>query len=264
MTVRLLFALLFLFFVTHALASSSGLGERPNIIAEIIAKKLETVSQVPKNGHVPKPYTSPEIEFRINQNDLPSAAIVALCEGDIVALNVVCYYLFDGLNVWAPDTSDDELIRQVLETIDHVAQSDDDDITSLHLAAQKGWLGIVETLLIKSGRINEQNRNRHTPFNLALLFGHFKIVERLMKKIGGVDEIIIDNDPLLHYAARRGLVCIVNAILTKTDCIDELNSRGSTPLNLALRFGHFKIAETLVKKFDNVDGIIIDNDPLLH
>ena len=152
----------------------------------------------------------------------------------------------------------------LLELVIDVDHKDINDFTSLHLAAINGLLDIVETLLTKTDRINEPNTHGNTPLWLAFRHGHIKIAEMLVNKIANVDEIIVYGASLLHYAARNGLVGIVSIILAKTDHINEPDSIGATPLIVSLYNDHWKIAEMLLSEIANVDGIIIDNQPLLH
>ena len=93
------------------------------IIEEIMAEKRKDMKQAtPINGY--RPYISSEMEDMIKRGDLLGAASVAFCEEDIVALKILCSYVFKGRTVNLPDTSESELIRMILEEIVNVNQVD--------------------------------------------------------------------------------------------------------------------------------------------
>ena len=94
-TFHLILTLSFLFFIAHVLSSSS----EPRVYTpDNVISYIETARQErhPKDAHLPPYWISPAVKFRIAQNDFPSAAIVAICEGEKVAITVLCYCVFGG------------------------------------------------------------------------------------------------------------------------------------------------------------------------
>lgn len=149
---------------------------------------IETARQErhPKDAHLPPYWISPAVKFRIAQNDFPSAAIVAICEGEKVAITVLCYCVFGGQTLDALKTDDAEIIRRLLAKIDNVDEIDQVGNTLLHYAAFSGRSDVAEILLNRNCDLNRTNNMGETPLMLADENDHAVVAGLIREKINSV------------------------------------------------------------------------------
>ena len=245
-TFNLLLTLSFLFFISHVLSSPSISGFLPREIIKIIKSRNNDIYGF--DEFVPLSYISPAVEFRISQYDFPSAAIVAICEKDNVAVNVLCHYLFDEQTFNALITDEAELIRRLLAMIDDVDRVDQYGCTMLHYAAVSGRSDIVQMLLDLKYDVHKQNSNGRTPLMSALASYHDKseeAAETLLCQMDNVDQADKQGYTAMHYAAMHGLLGIVALLLTKTKLVDVQNKKGLTPSALAAKFGKDAVVQLI-------------------
>ncbi|XP_031550786.1 transient receptor potential cation channel subfamily A member 1-like, partial [Actinia tenebrosa] len=121
--------------------------------------------------------------------------------------------------------------------------------TPLHLAASHGWLPIVKKLM--EGRqtrlMNVGNLSDHTPLHLAAFNGQDKVVKFLLDR-GATIERDTEGRTALHFAAAKGSLKSVQLICTANpSCInDEDNADQDTALHLAAKNGHDALVHFLL------------------
>lgn len=163
----------------------------------------------------------------------------------------------------------------------------------LHLAAQHGYVEIVEILLNKSQKINSKNGKRQTALHLASKHGHLKIVELLLDRklrsyleknvsvnlrimygsgiahfkknrdlnVNGVD---VDGRTPLYFATMHNHVKIVEILLQRSADASISSINKLTPLLIACQKGYIEIVELLLKSGANVNEIGPKGQTALH
>ena len=91
----------------------------------------------------------------------------------------------------------------------------------------------------------EQRREVGSPLTLAAFRGHLPVVETLVSLGADVDFRGTCGLTALHVAACRGHDMILSALLTAGATKDAVDEDGKTPLMTAVQHGHLQIAETL-------------------
>uniref|UniRef100_A0A1I8BJ82 Non-specific serine/threonine protein kinase n=1 Tax=Meloidogyne hapla TaxID=6305 RepID=A0A1I8BJ82_MELHA len=129
------------------------------------------------------------------------------------------------------------------EEINAKLQKDGD--SALHIAAIRGHLECLESLLENGAQVDLQNQSGQTALHMALSRGHVDIAILLLGK--GCNSTIQDQngDTSLHLAAEKGLFTIAQTICQLNIPIDIQNSQGLSPLHIAARFGSIEIVRCL-------------------
>ncbi len=129
--------------------------------------------------------------------------------------------------------------------------------TLLQLAAEKGNLAIVNNLLDRGARIdNESSPRGLTALHFAAGNGHKEIVELLLNRGARIDnESSLEGLTPLHSAAGNGHKEIVELLLNRGAAIDaKSSSRGLTPLHSAAVNGQKEIVELLLNRGAAIDA----------
>lgn len=160
------------------------------------------------------------------------------------------------------------------------------DNTPLHIAAQKGYNGVVKCLLEHKADIDAKNEEEQTPLHLAAKAGRTNIVRELVKmdhssvndededsntalhlaaecghaKVAGVllengADVAARNCSLwtpLDSAAAKGWVKTCRVLLEADAPINPMDKTKTTPLHLGARYGHSGVVELLIKWKANI------------
>jgi|GEM_PF-1903775 len=129
----------------------------------------------------------------------------------------------------------------------------DNGATPVYIAAAKGHVEIVEALLKKGAKpAGAPTQNGTTPLSLAAQFGHLEIVRALLNK--GANPNAAGHKPLLIAIAHDHLE-IVDALLNKSVHPDNVKtSDGNTALHFAAHTGHHRIVKCLLDHGANPDA----------
>ena len=130
--------------------------------------------------------------------------------------------------------------------------------TPLHVAADRGYLGIVKFLLRHGANPNMKNDYGNTPLHFAALYGHPEVVKLLIKH--GADPNIKNNygwTPL-HDAAYNGRLDVVKLLLEHGANPNIQNNAGLTPLHYAVEGCFVDVVRVLLDH--GADLTIRDNE----
>ena len=109
--------------------------------------------------------------------------------------------------------------------------------TSLHWAADRGFLNCVKLLVKKGADVNVANYLHVTPLHVAISKGHIKIVEILLESGANIEAVDNDEWNCLHYACRANQTEIVKLLLekgaNKSHILNGIDNHGCTPLQIA-------------------------------
>ncbi|KAL3481690.1 ankyrin repeat-containing domain protein [Aspergillus californicus] len=120
----------------------------------------------------------------------------------------------------------------------------------LSLAAEKGYAGIVQSILeIPDVDPNIQIRNGRTPLCLAAEQGHEEVVAALLRNQAvdpNLRDTVYDQSPL-SWAAEKGNAEVIQFLLARTDIDrDSQDLHGQTPVSWAAEKGHHRILDILL------------------
>ncbi|EFX01243.1 ankyrin repeat-containing protein [Grosmannia clavigera kw1407] len=150
-----------------------------------------------------------------------------------------------------------ELLSDIIKSShDHIDDRDEDGMTPLSFAAEKGHKAVVQLLLAtKNVKVDSKDTLGKTPLSRAAGSGHDDVVALLLAT-NTVDvnstDLYYGQTPLC-WAAKQGHKAVVRLLLaTKKVIADSRDENGRTPLSLAAENGHEAVVELLVAA-NNVD-----------
>ncbi len=135
---------------------------------------------------------------------------------------------------------------------------------SLTIAAQKGYLDIVNKLIDLGIEINSKDKNNCTALMHASFFGNEKVTERLINSKADVNLKNTEGSTALMMVATKNNRVYISELLLEKMTIDDINTsdnNGNTALIIAANSGNKQMVNTLIKKkgikinLCNKDGI---------
>ncbi|GFS56364.1 hypothetical protein NPIL_568051 [Nephila pilipes] len=137
----------------------------------------------------------------------------------------------------------------------NVNDSDKDNWTPLHYAAQEGQLGVVRFLISKRANVHAKNTYGAKPIHIAAMGGSQEIIEFLLSNGASVDDTNKNGETPLHYAASEGRLEIVKFLIDKGANINAKDIvTGKKPIHSAAKSGHKNVIEFfLISRKINVD-----------
>ena len=73
--------------------------------------------------------------------------------------------------------------------------------TLLLVAAQSGYLGLLQLLLKRGAEVNAQNKLGNTPLHYSMHFKHEECTQVLLKR--GADDLVVNGEGLTPYEGLR-------------------------------------------------------------
>lgn len=126
----------------------------------------------------------------------------------------------------------------------------------LHCAVDEGKSQIVEKLLDAGAKVNTADKDGFTPLCLAAQRGYLKVVEMLVHK-KALLELTYPNGmrwSLLEWAAAEGRNTMMRLLIEKgVDLNNSVREDGKTPLRLAVEYGHRVVMWLLIDARVNID-----------
>ena len=131
--------------------------------------------------------------------------------------------------------------------VDLDAKNNDDE-TSLHLAARNGRASVVATLLARGADVNAKDEDDDTPLHFAAEGGHASVAAALLAAAGvSVNAKNEDGATPLHFAAQGGHAAVAAALLAAAGVsVNAKNDDDETPLHLAVEGGHAVVVAALI------------------
>lgn len=124
--------------------------------------------------------------------------------------------------------------------------------TALFIAAEKGFIDVVQELLPYTTRegIRTKNRSGFDPLHISASRGHHAIVQMLLEHDPELSKTVGQSNatPLIS-AATKGHLAVVNELLAKDSSLIEMRkSNGKNALHFAARQGHADVVKALLTK----------------
>ena len=105
--------------------------------------------------------------------------------------------------------------------------------TALHIAAQKGLLGIVQDLVQAGATIDAEDAMGQTPLMLSAMYGRSETVKFLLSKDANPNHVASEGYSALIYAARNNSPESVRYLLAKKADINQQTEAGDSALHYA-------------------------------
>ena len=130
----------------------------------------------------------------------------------------------------------------------------------LHVAAEKGRVVMVRTLLKHGAEINQATADGDTPVDVALLAGRTRLAELLISQ--GAQ---LDATKLLLKAAQLGVTNrdVVHFLIDSGADTEAQNDDGDTPLLVAIRQDNHRLATHLVNRGADINAATGDGSSAL-
>ena len=163
--------------------------------------------------------------------------------------------------------------EEIQESINKCIYNDsfDSSIAAIHLAVEKGYKEICESLLLHGANANILDSEGYAPLDIACSQGNVEITELLLKYEADPNRIV-DGVGLttIHQAVCSGSLETVQTVLdfegikNPEELINHQDEKGWSPLHYACQHGYCDIAELLIAKKANVHLTIQFGRTALH
>jgi len=137
---------------------------------------------------------------------------------------------------------DVEVVEALLNERTELSES----IFALYIAAQKGHLEVVKTLLDGGVNYNQAMINGETPLCIAAKKGHLEVVEALLEYGAKPNKPMTNGVTPLYIAAEKGHLEVVKTLLDSGADYNKPMTNGATPLYIAAEKGHLEVVKTLL------------------
>jgi Ankyrin repeats (3 copies)/Ankyrin repeats (many copies) len=133
----------------------------------------------------------------------------------------------------AASSGDTDLVRRLLEHDPALLRSEENTMTPLHRAAQKGHIAVAELLLAKGADIHRKSLGK-TPLHEAAAGDHIAMADLLIRSGADVNAGHPHAETPLHSAATLAGPEMVNKLLSSGAFIDAQDNLEYTPLHWAV------------------------------
>lgn len=157
-------------------------------------------------------------DINVQDSDPTSRATalhIAVAAGDFPTIKTILY------TIPAPSTN----------LCDHAGH------TALHIAAEKGYIEVVELLIEKGSKVDSIDNRSWTPLHRAAYMGHTDVVKALVGRGAVVSPFDNMGCSPLHRAAMRGETSVMEFLLACGTDIEAADTDGCTPLYWASDLG---------------------------
>ncbi|KAH9488737.1 hypothetical protein Btru_059305 [Bulinus truncatus] len=125
--------------------------------------------------------------------------------------------------------------------------------TALMLAASKGDLNVVQTLLSFQVGVNIKSKYGSSALLSASHNGYAKVVQLLVEHGADISQKNSKSQTSLLVAAEKGFLNVVQVLFSKGSSLNSKDDEGSSALMLATKFGHFGVVNFILSKGINVN-----------
>lgn len=135
---------------------------------------------------------------------------------------------------------------QILDEGIDINSLDRDGRSSLSLAAENGWIDIVQTLTSRKADMNLQDNYGGTPIWWASKWGHTIVVEHLLEQGAHCDTPDADGQSPLSISSQYGHLATARMLLEHGADPNSITHYGKTPLFFAVDNGQLAAVELLL------------------
>ncbi|KAL4233751.1 hypothetical protein ACF0H5_008431 [Mactra antiquata] len=139
------------------------------------------------------------------------------------------------------------VVRTLLKNGADMDSKNEEEQTPLHLAAKFGRTNIVRELVSQDkNSVNDEDESSNTALHLAALAGHAKVADVLIEFGADVAARNVSLWTPLDCAAAKGWMKTAKVLLEADSPIDPMDKAKTTPLHLACKYGHTEVVELLI------------------
>jgi ankyrin repeat protein len=143
---------------------------------------------------------------------------------------------------WQTDLTHSSLNQGVDES------SSDEETTPMHVAARRGHLPVLRSLLKQGTHVDERNANYQTSLDVASSVGRLDVVSLLIDSGADVNSRCDAGWTPLHRASKDGHLHIVRLLLNRGAKVNVREQERWTPLHLASYNGYLEIVHLLLER----------------
>jgi len=144
-------------------------------------------------------------------------------------------------------------------------QGETTPIVRLHLAAKKGDLEVIESLIAQGCGVDAREKDGHTPLYTAALYGQTTVAEFLVSKSADVNAKTLSGKTALHAASEGGYVDVAKLLIAAGADVNAGKEEGRTPLYERPTFNRRTIVEMLLANGAEIArGNTPENEELLR
>ncbi|KAL6268501.1 hypothetical protein P5V15_001633 [Pogonomyrmex californicus] len=142
-----------------------------------------------------------------------------------------------------------ELVTTLLANHGRVDVFDLEGRSALHLAAEHGYLQICDALLANKAFINSKSRVGRTALHLAAMNGYTHLVRFLVQDHGAaIDVLTLRKQTPLHLAAGAGQLEVCKLLLELGASIDATDDQGQKPIHAAAMNNYAEVAQLFLQR----------------
>lgn len=137
-----------------------------------------------------------------------------------------------------------------------------EDISTLWLAAEKGFVPVVRALLSRGADIEKPSKNGATPLFRASQEGRVEVVRVLLEHGADIHKTAKNGATPLHAASEQGHADVVRELMKRGAMINMVTKLRSTPLHNASQNGNTEVLRVLLSHGGEVDKVVHKRTPL--
>jgi ankyrin repeat protein len=224
------------------------------IIGEILSKRLQKAITMADESQV-REIIKTGVKIQIEDKDGLNPLYVAADSGHLKIVKLLLTDPYEGTAGFigkACEVPIEQMAKLLIVSVariklknKYINAKNKEGNTPLHLAAEKGQLGLVNLFLEhrRSGMYT-QNHNGQLPLHLAAQQGHVEIV----KLLGSVYVVDNNGQTPLHLAVHKGHLEVARVLIAKGAEVNAQDIHRKTPLQLAILNKHSELERFLLAK----------------
>ncbi|MBN2357202.1 ankyrin repeat domain-containing protein, partial [candidate division KSB1 bacterium] len=141
-----------------------------------------------------------------------------------------------------------------LEMVDYLLSHDADagsktlaNTTPLHYAALNGHVAVVQCLLEAGAELEAKNNQAVTPFYYAAMNGHMEVMALLLEKGADINHADFEDGTPIHAAAQKGNLSAVRFLADKGANVDKIDCNGLSALHFACQSGNDSLVQFMLE-----------------
>lgn len=148
------------------------------------------------------------------------------------------------------------IIEILLKGGANINASGDYGMTPLHLASREGHLEVVKILLDRGANVKKVDKGRQTPLHFACSHNHYDVVKLLLKYGANIKALDVNGITPLHDACLGHNPEMVKLLLDEKANLFAVDNWGNTPFEIAINFA-------AAKRQYEVVNLLLDNSQIL-
>ena len=181
-------------------------------------------------------------------------------KGEVTKKNDVLWHLVErGI----PDIAELYATKSAARDTSNYYATFEEPVTTLWLAAYKGYAPVVRALISKGDDMNKPGKsNGSTPLYVASYDGRVDVVRVLVEHGADINKATNDGATPLYVASQEGHVDVVRVLVEQGADINKAQNEGATPLFQASEHGCVDVVRVLVEQGADITKTWDNKTPL--